>query len=390
MDSTIGIISIILSAVAIIFMVAIYLYIRKNKESGDNKDIIDAFQKMTDSSNRSIYEYLTISDATKKNELTDLNLTTATSFAELRKEIEEKLRVLTEINEKKLVDIQKEVSEKLEKAVDKSFTSSFESVEKSISELNKKLFEMQALATGVEDLNKTLAGTKSKGDYGELTLEMILEDILSPDQYKKQYKLKASEAVDFAIVFPGKENGSEVLLPIDAKLPTAAYTNVLNARAKSNKTLMDAGIEELKKVIIKEAKSISSKYIQPPKTTDFAVMFLGSEGLYAEVVNIPGLVQDMQKEQKIIIAGPSTIAAMIHSFKMGFRTMQLQKNSIEIVKLMRAFQKDFEVFGREVGKSQDYVDKLMRSIGEISNRSLKICAKLEEVEKYKPDEIEKG
>lgn len=277
---------------------------------------------------------------------TDLNKRATENIKDVEKTIEKNLKSIREDNTTQLNEMRKTVDEKLQTTLEKRLGESFKQVSDRLEQVHKGLGEMQNIATGVGDLKKVLSNVKTRGVLGEYQLENILEQILTPDQYAKNVATKkGSQAnVEFALKLPGKEAGEEVWLPIDSKFPIEDYDRLLDAFDKGEKE----GIESAQKVLIKKiesfAKSISEKYIDPPHTTDFGIMFLPVESLYAEVLRHPGLFEILQRKYKITVTGPTTLSALLNSLQMGFRTLAVQKRSSEVWDILKAVKFEFKEF----------------------------------------------
>lgn len=276
----------------------------------------------------------------------DLNKGATENIKNVEKTIEKNLKSIREDNTTQLNEMRKTVDEKLQTTLEKRLGESFKQVSDRLEQVHKGLGEMQNIATGVGDLKKVLSNVKTRGVLGEYQLENILEQILTPDQYAKNVATKkGSQAnVEFALKLPGKESGKEVWLPIDSKFPIEDYDRLLNAFDEGDKE----GIETAQKVLIKKiesfAKEISEKYIDPPHTTDFGIMFLPVESLYAEVLRHPGLFEILQRKYKITVTGPTTLSALLNSLQMGFRTLAVQKRSSEVWDILKAVKFEFKEF----------------------------------------------
>jgi DNA recombination protein RmuC len=276
----------------------------------------------------------------------DINKQATDNIKNVEKTIEKNLKSIREDNTIQLNEMRKTVDEKLQTTLEKRLGESFKQVSDRLEQVHKGLGEMQNIATGVGDLKKVLSNVKTRGVLGEYQLENILEQILTPDQYAKNVATKkGSQAnVEFALKLPGKDSGKEVWLPIDSKFPIEDYDSLLNAFDKGNKE----DIESAQKVLIKKiesfAKEISEKYIDPPHTTDFGIMFLPVESLYAEVLRHPGLFEILQRKYKITVTGPTTLSALLNSLQMGFRTLAVQKRSSEVWDILKAVKFEFKEF----------------------------------------------
>ena len=303
---------------------------------------------------------------------------------------EKKIGDLTEDNIRQLEKMRETVDEKLQKTLEDRISQSFKLVSERLEQVYKGLGEMQNLAAGVGDLKKVLSNVKTRGILGEVQLGAILEQILSPDQYETDVKTRpgSTERVEFAVKLPGDDDGGPVWLPIDAKFPGDAYARLNDAYETGDKALIDAAYKNLEKVIKSEAKDIKTKYVEPPYTTDFAIMFLPFEGLYAEVVR-HGLIEVLQKEYKVNIAGPTTMAALLNSLQMGFRTLAIQKHSSEVWEVLGAVKTEFNNFGNVLEKARNRIkqadDELEKLIGTRTNA---IIRKLRSVEAIDSSEAE--
>lgn len=280
--------------------------------------------------------------------------------------MENRLLSIQRDNEKKLEQMRETVDEKLQKTLEDRISQSFKMVSERLEQVYKGLGEMQTLASGVGDLKKVLSNVKTRGILGEIQLGAILEQILSPDQYEENITTKkgSSERVEFAIKLPGDDEGV-VYLPIDAKFPADAYSKLVDAYETGEVSQIDVAATHLERMIKTFAKDIKEKYISPPHTTDFGIMFLPFEGLYAEVVR-RGMVETLQKDYKINIAGPSTMAALLNSLQMGFRTLAIQKHSSQVWDVLGAVKTEFDKFGnvldatqKRINQANEELDKLV-------------------------------
>ena len=310
----------------------------------------------------------------------DLNTLATENIKNVEKTIEKNLKSIRDDNAAQLSEMRKTVDEKLQTTLEKRLTESFKQVSERLEQVHKGLGEMQTIATGVGDLKRVLTNVKTRGVLGEYQLENILEQILTPDQYSKNVATKkGSQAnVEFALKLPGKEADKEVWLPIDSKFPIEDYDRLLNAFDQGDK----GGIETAQNALIKKiesfAKDISEKYIDPPHTTDFAIMFLPIESLYAEVLRHPGLFETLQRKYKITITGPTTLSALLNSLQMGFRTLAVQKRSSEVWDILKAVKFEFKSFSGVLGKvhkqlttATGTLDKLRTTRTNVMERKLK-------------------
>lgn len=281
-------------------------------------------------------------------------------------QVDKQLTSIQENNSKKLEEMRATVDEKLQKTLDDKISQSFKLVSERLEQVYKGLGEMQNLATGVGDLKKVLTNVKSRGILGEIQLGAILEQILSPEQYETDVAVKpnSSNVVEFAVRLPGDEDGV-VYLPIDSKFPGDAYANLLDAYDEGDQNVIDEKAKELVRMIKVCAKDIRDKYIVPPHTTDFGIMFLPFEGLYAEIVR-RGLIEELQEKYKVVIAGPTTMAALLNSLQMGFKTLAIQKRTSEVWRVLGAVKTEFDTFAsvlndtrKRLEQANDSLDKLV-------------------------------
>ena len=302
----------------------------------------------------------------------------------VRETVNKQLLDIREDNNKRLEQIRTTVDEKLQKTLEEKMTSSFETVSKRLEEVHKGLGEMQSLAVGVGDLKKVLSNVKNRGILGEIQLGAILSDVLTPEQYGTEVQVvpDSSARVEFAIKLPG-DGERPVYLPIDSKFPGDTYAALQDAYDTGDKAEIDKAAKALSARIKASAKDIHDKYIKPPYTTNFGIMFLPFEGLYAQVVN-QGLVEELQREYQVNIAGPSTMAAMLNSLQMGFRTLAIQKRSDEVWQVLSAVKGEFEKFAKALGdarnrmrQADEELNKLIGTRTNMINRSLKSVESLE-------------
>lgn len=288
-------------------------------------------------------------------------------------------------NNRRLEQMRNTVDEKLQKTLEERIGQSFRIVNQSLAKVTEGIGEMQSIASGVGDLKKVLSNVKTRGVLGEIQLAAILEEILPHEQYEENVNTtgEAGNVVEFAVKLPGA--GEEpVWLPIDAKFPGDTYQKLLDAYETGDAKIVDAAKKELVSIIKKEAKDINRKYISPPKTTNFGIMFLPFEGLYSEVIRL-GMVELLQREYRVNIAGPTTIAAMLNSLQMGFRTLAIQKRSDEVWKVLGAVRREFEKFEAELLKAKKNISQANKNLDTlIGTRSNKVLSSLKKVEKL-PD-----
>jgi DNA recombination protein RmuC len=302
----------------------------------------------------------------------------------MRKTLETQLRSLQEDNARKLEQMRATVDEKLQSTLDQRLGQSFKQVSERLEQVYKGLGEMRSLASGVGDLKKVLTNVKTRGTWGEIRLSHILEQILTPDQYDVNVATKrdSSDRVEFAIKLPGPDANKEkvVWLPIDAKFPQEDYQRLMDARDAADKELAEKHIKNLEMRIKSEAKRIKEKYLEPPDTTDFGIMFLPVEGLYAEVLRRPGLCDTLQREHRIVVTGPTTLAALLNSLQMGFRTLAIEKRSSEVWHLLGAVKTEFGKFGQVLAKTKKKLQEAGHTIDQAEIRSRAIVRKLKNVQ----------
>ena len=302
----------------------------------------------------------------------------------MRRSMDEKVNQMQENSQKKLDEIRVTVEEKLQSTLEKRLGESFKLVSNQLEMVHKGLGEMQNLATGVGDLKKVLTNVKTKGIWGEVQLGSILKQVLSEEQYTENAKIDplSNQRVEYALKLPNKDDeNTDTLLPIDAKLPMVEYHKLVEFYEEGDKLNIEKQIKILEITIKKEAKSINEKYIKPPHSTDFAVMFLPVEGLYAEVVRIPDLLEKLQREYRIIITSPTTLTALLNSIQMGFKTLAIEKRSSEVWKLLDTVKHEFSNFIGILSKTKVKLDQASKAIGEAEYKGNVIKNKLQNVEK---------
>ena len=313
-----------------------------------------------------------------------INKQTTENVKEVKLSVENQLKSIREDNTKQLDEMRKTVDEKLQKTLNERLSQSFETVGKQLQAVQEGLGEMRSLATDVGGLKKVLSNVKMRGGIGEIQLSMLLEQILAPDQYEANVKTKASSAdlVEFAIKLPGRDDsGKNVWLPIDAKFPKDIYEQLQEAYDEGDQARILIAQKNLDNTIKKMAKDISDKYIDPPNTTDFGIMFLPFEGIYAEVVRKAALLEDLQRNYKIIVTGPTTLAAILNSLQMGFKTLAIQKRSSEVWQVLGAVKKEFENFSGIMEKAQKNIQTGLNQLDDVmGKRTRAIQRKLKGVE----------
>ena len=313
------------------------------------------------------------------NTLTESN---ENRFENVRKTLNERLDTLQKSNENKLDQMRKTVDEQLQSTLEKRLTESFKVVSERLEAVREGLGKMENLASDVGNLQRVLTNVKARGIWGEFQLGAILEQILTRDQYELNVQPHAGpERVEYAIRLPGNNDQNKpVWLPIDSKFPMADYERLVDAADKADKDGEEEAIKGLIRTVRTEARNISEKYISPPDTTDFAIMFLPTEGLYAEVLRQPGEVAELLQKHRIVVAGPTTVAAILISLRVGFRTLAIQRHSSEIRQLLAAVKTEFGVYHRALQLTQRQLKQASNNLEEAGNRSQKVVDKLREVE----------
>jgi len=301
---------------------------------------------------------------------------------DIRLMVDEKLRQIQEDNTRQLDRMRETVDEKLQGALEKRLGESFRQVSERLEQVHQGLGDMRTLAAGVGDLKKVLTNVKSRGTWGEVQLGALLEEVLSPDQYLKNVKPQeqGGEVVEFAIKLPGQGDSDSVLIPVDAKFPVEDYSRLMDAQERGDTAAAEEAVRQLEAGIRKAARDISQKYLAPPRTTDFGIMFLPSEGLYAEVIRRAALVQHLQREYRIVVSGPSTFAAFLNSLQMGFRTLAIQKRSGEVWKVLGEVKAAFGRFGESLDMVRKRLDQAASSVDDAQKKTRTLTGKLKAVE----------
>lgn len=365
-------------------------FLRNRQELNSNNtqgrtEVLNLFKNITDN----IQSQMKNSAYMQKNQLDTfsnqlLNLTKSNEerLNKMRDTIEIKLEAIQNDNNKKLDEMRKTVDEKLHESLEKRLGESFAAITERLEKLYKEMGEIGSLASGVNELKRTLANVKVRGTYGEVQLQAILDDILTVDQYETNAATKrgSKDRVEFAIKIPSKNDlTSFIYLPIDSKFPQEDYQRLLDADEKGDKI----SIEEARKALINriksEAQDIKSKYLDPPQTTDFGILFLPTESLYAEAVKEPGLMECLQRDFRVVITGPSTVSAFLNSLQMGFRTLAIEKRSSEVWELLGVVKTEFGKFGDILEKTQKKLQEASNTIESASKKSRTIEKKLKSV-----------
>ncbi|QSE76596.1 DNA recombination protein RmuC [Lactococcus taiwanensis] len=319
-------------------------------------------------------------------ESTDRTVSTLSQLTEsITQKFDFKFKDLQESNDKKLSQIQETVDEKLQETLNRRISQSFEQVTMHLKNVEEGLGEMRNLASDVDSLQKVMTGVKTRGIVGEIQLGRILEQIFTSSQYREQVNIAGNNAVDYAVVLPGKVEGSELLLPIDSKFPMEDYQRLQSALETNNAVEIERSRKALFNAVKAQAKSISEKYVVPPKTTDFAIMFLPTEGLFMEVVNNPELYEQISRDYKVNVTGPTTMTAVLNSLQMGFKTLQIEQKSSEVYELLGAVKTEFGKFETSLKKvherlqqSEKEINTLITTRTNVMNRKLRAVDRIDE------------
>lgn len=350
-----------------------------------NQDTINSVKLMSDMINQNqvnMAENQKFQLQQMENRLKTFSMENEQKLENIRSTVEKKLTYMQEDNNKQLENIRTTVDEKLQNTLENKLNKSFETVSKQLQQVYKGLGEMQNLAVGVGDLKKVLSNVKTRGILGEIQLSAILKEILSPEQYEENVVTKkgSRNVVEFAIKLPADDD-SFVYLPIDSKFPGDTYAKLVDAMNSGNKEEIEVCSKNLLRTIKSEAKDIHDKYISPPNTTEFAIMFLPFEGLYAEVVN-RGMVEVLQREYKVNVAGPSTMGALLNSLQLGFKTLAVQKRSAEVWQILNDVKREFDTFADVLEKTQARLNQANTELDKLVGvRTRKIQSQLSKVQK---------
>jgi len=310
------------------------------------------------------------------------------ALEQLRQSVEGRLDALRTENQLKLDEMRRTVDEKLQTTLETRLGESFGRVAEQLERVHKGIGEMQTLATGVGDLKRVLMNVRSRGTYGEVQLGALLDQFLAPEQYVKNAQVRehSQERVEFAIRLPGRETEDEVLLPVDAKFPQEDYERLLDATEAGDAAAAAQASKELEARIRTFAKTIREKYIEPPRTTDFAMLFLPTEGLYAEVLRRPGLFEQLQREFHVTLAGPTTLTAMLNALQMGFRSLAIERRSGEVWKILGAVRQEFGRYNEVVEKLASQLSTAANSVRKLGTRTRAMDRKLRDVERLPEEE----
>ncbi|HSC23431.1 MAG TPA: DNA recombination protein RmuC [Casimicrobiaceae bacterium] len=310
----------------------------------------------------------------------------------LRATIEQRLDLLRAENTRKLDEMRATVDEKLQATLEQRLGASFRQVSERLEQVHRGLGEMHALATGVGDLKRVLTNVKSRGTWGEVQLGALLADVLTPSQYAQNVATRpgSNERVEFAVRFPGRsDDGAPCWLPIDAKFPLEDWQRLQDAIERADADAVEASRSALEQFFKRQAKSIHDKYVEAPHTTDFAILFVPTEGLFAEAVARPGLADTLQRDYRVTLAGPTNLVAMLNSLQLGFRTLAIEKRSTEVWRVLGAVKTEFGRFGEILARTKNRLDQVGKTLDEAGRKSTTIARKLRDVEALPEDEADR-
>jgi DNA recombination protein RmuC len=374
----------VIGALAAGLLVAIVLLLgrRGASEAGAIAGKIDLLERAQERSERMLREEMARSREEGANIAKAQREELTKSLEGVRSIVDLRLKQLQEDNGKQIDKMRATVDEKLQGTLEKRLGESFKLVSDRLEQVHQGLGAMQQLASDVGGLQRVLTNVKTRGGWSEWQLGVLLEEMLTPEQFAKNMKTRddTDERVEFAIKLPGDENGAPVWLPIDAKFPMEHYERLTTAQENGDPTAVEAAIKTLETQLKRCAKDICEKYINPPKTTDFALLFLPSEGLYAEAIRRVGLVQNVQRDCRVTFVGPTTQAALLNSLQMGFRTLAIQKRSSEVWNLLASVKTEFGKFGEALTAVKEKIDQASRKMEDVDVRSRVITKKLRDVE----------
>ena len=393
MNNTILISLIVLGIVLILILIfTILAFVSSGKKSDESRYIAELLSNLEKNIIKDSHEgFIKIMNQSQQNSDT-FNKNVQTSIEKLNDTNEKKLNEIRSANEEKLNVIERNINEKLDKSLNERLDSSFKTIGEQLQNLQVTNGKLLNMSTTITDLQKSLSNVKTRGVFGEKQLDDILSNIMTQNMYETQFRLKNNDEkkIDFAIKIPNKDDDGFIYLPIDAKFPNDRYNDVIEASENRDEDALKVALKNLKDEVLKQAKSISEKYIEPPITTEFAIMFLPTEGLYAECLRMKDLADICQKDYNILLAGPTTITALINSFSIGFKFLQVNKNSKEIAKILQAIKVQYGRFGEEIDKTKKSLESATRSTDQLAKRNQMITSKLksfEEIDVAVSDEI---
>jgi DNA recombination protein RmuC len=365
-------------------LVAIALWLGRRRKDGNATLLskIELLERAQERGERILREEMTRGREENANAAKSQREELTASLESVRGIVDLRLQELQKDNAQQIERMRATVDEKLQGTLEKRLGESFKLVSERLEKVHQGLGAMQQLASDVGGLQRVLTNVKARGGWGEVQLGALLEQLLTSEQFDRnvQTRDESGERVDYAIKLPGEGNGAAVWLPIDAKFPMEDYQRLITAQESGNSVLTDGAMKDLETQLRKSAKDICTKYINPPKTTDFALMFLPTEGLYAEAIRRVGLVEQVQRDCRVVFAGPTTLAALLNSLQMGFRTLAIQKRSSEVWNLLAGVKTEFAKFGDSLSKVKDKLDQAATDMDKVAVRSRAITKKLRDVE----------
>lgn len=386
----------VILGIAILILLVVILFITiKNRTNSTQSDLLKLLETMTKNTDqiveasKNLHERMirvetTVDKITKgvDDGFRDNRKEIATNLQTIQKTVDSRVKDLQTDNAKKLEEMRLTVDEKLQASVEKRFNESFKTISEQLTSVYKGLGEMKNLATGVGDLKKVMEGVKTRGIYGEVQLNSIISDILNPNQYQENINTKPGSAdrVEFAVKMPGREEDHETYLPIDSKFPVENYSRLIAAYDQGNKADIITFQKALATDVKEQAKKISTKYIEPPFTTDFGMMFVPTESLYAEILRIPGLSDEIRQKYNISITSPSTLPVTLSGLLMGFRTVAIEKRSSEVWQVLGAIKTQFNKFGDLLEATKKKLQESANKIDAAATTSRQIERRLKEVE----------
>ena len=396
--TTLLIVLVALAAVALILLIVLLLRprgdaaLREKLDAlrGDSERVERALREEQRAARTELAETLDRMGGQLRLSLSTLTADNEKRLAEVRGTLDAQLKALQKDNAAQLDRMREVVDEKLQKTLETRLGQSFGVIAKQLEAVQRGLGEMQTLAVGVGDLKRVLSNVKTRGTFGEVQLGALLEQMLTTDQYASNVAVvpHSAERVEYAIRLPGQGGDAPVWLPIDCKFPIEDYQRLLEAQERADAEAASAAAQALERRVRDEAKTIRTKYIAPPHTTDFAILFLPAEGLYAEVIRRPGLFETLQRDHRVTVAGPTTLTAILNALQMGFRTLAIEQRSSEVWRLLGEVKTEFGKFGGILEKAEKQLNTVSRSIGEAGRKTRTISRALREVESLPAAEVQ--
>jgi DNA recombination protein RmuC len=396
--TTLLIVLVALAAVALILLIVLLLRprgdaaLREKLDAlrGDSERVERALREEQRAARTELAETLDRMGGQLRLSLSTLTADNEKRLAEVRGTLDAQLKALQKDNAAQLDRMREVVDEKLQKTLETRLGQSFGVIAKQLEAVQRGLGEMQTLAVGVGDLKRVLSNVKTRGTFGEVQLGALLEQMLTTDQYASNVAVvpHSAERVEYAIRLPGQGGDAPVWLPIDCKFPIEDYQRLLEAQERADAEAASAAAQALERRVRDEAKTIRTKYIAPPHTTDFAILFLPAEGLYAEVIRRPGLFETLQRDHRVTVAGPTTLTAILNALQMGFRTLAIEQRSSEVWRLLGEVKTEFGKFGGILEKAEKQLNTVSRSIGEAGRKTRTISRALRDVESLPAAEVQ--